>query len=225
MSKNRQNKKNNGFNLHLNKIEPLTLNQEITLDSHKNLVLSGFAGTGKTLLATYMAYKSVFVDNLYSNIVFLRSAVATRDIGFLPGNEQEKVQVYELPYEDLTADLFSRGDAYSILKQKGIVNFSSTSFIRGINLRDTFVIVDECQNMSYHELDSIITRLNENCKIVFCGDIRQADLYKNGIADFFKVLGSMPDDFDFIEFSKSDIVRSRLVKEYIIKKDQVLNRL
>jgi len=208
---------------HLNYIRPLNKNQANVLASNKNLVLSGYAGTGKTYLASYVAYKEVF-EGKYNKLVYMRSAVPTRNIGFLPGNDKEKLEVYESPYVDIATELLGRGDAYEILKKKGLVHFTSTSFVRGINLRDAVLVVDECQNMSYHELDSIITRLNENCKVIFCGDIRQADLYKNGLQDFYKVLDAM-DEFDFIEFRKEDIVRSELVKNYIIKKEEILNRL
>jgi phosphate starvation-inducible protein PhoH and related proteins len=207
----------------LNYIRPLNENQANVLGSDRNLVLSGYAGTGKTYLASYVAYKEMF-EGKYNKLVYMRSAVPTRNIGFLPGNDKEKLEVYEAPYIDIATELLGRGDAYEILKKKGLVHFTSTSFVRGINLRDAVLVVDECQNMSYHELDSIITRLNENCKVIFCGDIRQADLYKNGLQDFYRVLEAM-DEFDFIEFQKEDIVRSELVKNYIIKKEEVLNRL
>ena len=116
-------------------------------------------------------------------------------------------------------DLFSRGDAYEILKRKGLVEFMTTSFIRGITLKDAVILIDECQNMSFHELDSIITRMGENCRVIFCGDFRQADLKGNGIKEFFKVIKSM-DEFTFIEFEIEDIVRSDFVKQYIIAKDR-----
>lgn len=206
----------------VSRITPLNQNQAKVLNSDKNLVLSGFAGTGKTYLASYIGYREIFEGTRFNKLVYMRSAVPTRNIGFLPGNEKEKVEVYEAPYIDIATELFGRGDSYEILKKKSIVHFTSTSFVRGINLRDAIIIVDECQNMTYHELDSIITRLNENCRIIFCGDMRQADLYKNGLEDFYSVLRDM-DEFDFIEFTKDDIVRSQLVKNYIIKKDQILN--
>jgi phosphate starvation-inducible protein PhoH len=207
----------------LHHIDPLNENQAKVLNSDKNLVLVGFAGTGKTYLASYIGYRDMLESNgRYDKMVYMRSAVPTRNIGFLPGNEKEKVEVYEAPYIDIATELFGRGDSYEIMKKKGVVHFTSTSFVRGINLRNAIVIVDECQNMTYHELDSIITRLNDNCRIIFCGDMRQADLYKNGLEDFFRVIRSM-NEFDFIEFQKEDIVRSELVKNYIIRKDEVLN--
>lgn len=221
----RNRKKNTAPNtpeFRLNYIRPLNENQANVLGSDKNLVLSGYAGTGKSFLASYVAYKEIF-EGKYNKLVYMRSAVPTRNIGFLPGNDKEKLEVYEAPYIDIATELLGRGDAYEILKKKGLVHFTSTSFVRGINLRDAVLVVDETQNMTYHELDSIITRLNDNCKIIFCGDIRQADLYKNGLQDFYNVLKAM-DEFDFIEFQKEDIVRSELVKNYIIKKEEILSR-
>ena len=116
--------------------------------------------------------------------------------------------------------MFGRGDAYEILKNKGLVHFMTTSFIRGITLRDAVILIDECQNMSFHELDSIITRMGENCRIMFCGDFRQADLKQNGLQDFIRVLKRM-DLFTFIEFEVEDIVRSDFVKQYIIAKNEL----
>lgn len=208
----------------LSYVEPLTNNQAKVLGSNKSQVLMGYAGTGKTYLASYLAYKAVLEDREFDKILYMRSAVSTRNLGFLPGTDKDKIAVYEAPYEDTAKKLLGRGDAYEILKAKGIVHFTSTSFVRGINLNNTILIVDECQNMTYHELDSIITRLEENCLVFFCGDMRQSDLPSNGLADFFKVLRAM-DQFEFTEFQKEDIVRSKLVKDYIIKKEEVLNRL
>lgn len=205
-------------------VRPLTANQAIVLGSNKNQVLSGYAGTGKTFLASKLAYDSIFETREFNKLIYMRSAVPTRNLGFLPGTDAEKVAVYEAPYADTASKLFGRGDSYDILKKKGIVHFTSTSFVRGINLNDAVIIVDECQNMTYHELDSIITRLEDNCRIFFCGDMRQADLHKNGLVDFYKVLGAM-DEFDFVEFQKEDIVRSELVKNYIIKKEEILNKV
>jgi phosphate starvation-inducible protein PhoH len=213
---------NNSIEFALKHISPLNERQVKVLGSNRNLVISGFAGTGKTFLSSYVGYRDI-TEGIYNKLVYIRSAVPTRNIGFLPGNEKEKVEVYEAPYIDIATELFGRGDAYQILKLKGVVHFMSTSFIRGVTLRDAVIIVDETQNMTYHELDSLITRLGDNCKIIFCGDIKQSDLYKNGFEDFYRVITSM-NEFDFIEFHKEDIVRSDLVKSYIIKKDEVLNK-
>lgn len=208
----------------LRAVYPKNNRQELVLNSKKNIVITGYAGTGKSFLASYMGYKDI-LSNKLDKLVYIRSAVPTRNIGFLPGTDKEKLEVYEAPYIDIASELFGRGDSYDILKKKSLVHFSSTSFVRGINLRDAFIIVDEVQNMSYHELDSVLTRLNDNCRIAFCGDLRQADLFKNGMEKFYKVLKAMPEEFDFIEFGKEDIVRSDLVKKYIITKDLVLNEL
>ena len=208
-----------GVNFELREIEPLTRNQLKAFESTKNLVLHGLAGTGKTFISSYLAYDDMTKGD-YQKLVIIRSAVPTRDIGFLPGTEKEKASVYEEPYKDISNDLFSRGDAYEILKQKNIVEFMTTSFIRGITLRDAVILIDECQNMSFHELDSIITRIGENCRVIFCGDFRQADLRSNGLKDFFRVLERMH-AFTFIEFEVEDIVRSDFVKQYIISKSSL----
>ena len=207
----------NGSGLELAEIEPLTRNQLIAFESSQNLVLHGCAGTGKTFISSYLAFDDM-TKNMYEKLVIIRSAVPTRDIGFLPGTEKEKSSVYEEPYYDIAIDLFERGDAYQILKTKRLVHFMTTSYIRGITLRNAVVLIDECQNMTFHELDSIITRVGENCRVIFCGDFSQSDLKQNGMKEFFEILASM-NRFDFIEFGVEDIVRSGFVKEYIIAKE------
>ena len=209
----------NGSGLELVEIEPLTRNQLIAFESSQNLVLHGCAGTGKTFVSCYLAFDDM-TKHQYEKLVIIRSAVPTRDIGFLPGTEKEKSSVYEEPYRDIAIDLFSRGDAYQILKTKGLVHFMTTSYIRGITLRDAVILIDECQNMSFHELDSIITRVGENCRVIFCGDFNQSDLKQNGMGEFLEILNSMK-RFNFIEFGVEDIVRSGFVKEYIIAKEGV----
>jgi len=206
-------------NLQLQEIEPLTKNQLKAFESEKHLVLHGVAGTGKTFISSYLAFDDI-LKNLFSSLVIIRSAVPTRDIGFLPGNEKEKSSVYEEPYKDICIELFQRGDAYEILKTKGLVHFMTTSFIRGVTLRDAVVLVDECQNMSFHELDSIITRIGENCRVIFCGDFRQSDLDRNGLSEFIRILKAM-DEFTLIDFEAADIVRSGFVKKYIIAKSDL----
>ena len=216
-------KQQQSMDFQVKNITALNDRQAKVLRSKKNLVLTGYAGTGKTFLTSYLAYHEMFSGN-YDKLIYMRSAVPTRNTGFLPGTQEEKVAIYEAPYIDIASELFQRGDAYDILKKKGLVHFTSTSYVRGINLRNAVIVVDETQNMTYHELDSIITRLNDNCRIMFCGDIRQADLYKNGLQDFYSVLKNM-DEFDFVDFQKEDIVRSDLVKNYIIKKEEILNKM
>ena len=208
-----------GANLDLQPIEPLTQNQLKAFESQKHLVLHGVAGTGKTYISCYLAFDDM-IKGIYDKLVIIRSAVSTRDIGFLPGTEKEKASVYEEPYKDICIELFQRGDAYEILKQKHLVHFMTTSFIRGVTLRNATILVDECQNMSFHELDSIITRVGEGCRVIFCGDFRQSDLAKNGLRDFIRVLKAM-DSFDLIDFEIKDIVRSAFVKEYIIAKTEL----
>ena len=208
-----------GVNFELREIEPLTRNQLKAFETTDHLVLHGLAGTGKTFISSYLAFDDMAKGD-FQKLIIIRSAVPTRDIGFLPGTEKEKSSVYEEPYKDISNDLFSRGDAYEILKQKNLVEFMTTSFIRGITLRDAVILIDECQNMSFHELDSIITRMGENCRVIFCGDFRQADLRANGIKDFFRVLERMQ-LFTFIEFEIEDIVRSDFVKQYIISKSSL----
>ena len=208
-----------GVNFELREIEPLTRNQLKAFETTDHLVLHGLAGTGKTFISSYLAFDDMAKGD-FQKLIIIRSAVPTRDIGFLPGTEKEKSSVYEEPYKDISNDLFSRGDAYEILKQKNIVEFMTTSFIRGITLRDAVILIDECQNMSFHELDSIITRIGENCRVMFCGDFRQADLKANGLQDFIRVLKRM-ERFTFIEFEVEDIVRSDFVKQYIIAKNEL----
>jgi len=205
-----------GASLVLQEIEPLTQNQLIAFDSEKHMLLHGVAGTGKTFISCYLAFDDM-VKGQYEKLILIRSAVPTRDIGFLPGNEKEKSAIYEAPYKDIAVELFQRGDAYEILKTKGIVHFMTTSFIRGVTLRDAVIIIDECQNMTFHELDSIITRVGQNCRVIFCGDFRQSDLNKNGLKDFVRILKAM-ESFDLIDFEIKDIVRSDFVKSYITAK-------
>jgi phosphate starvation-inducible protein PhoH and related proteins len=191
------------------------------------LMLHGFAGTGKTFLLLYLAINQVLNENSpYKKVVIVRSVVPTRDVGFLPGNPKEKVKVYEAPYYAILTELFGRGDAYEYLKSKGIMEFMTTSFIRGITLNDCIVIVDEMQNASLHELDSCITRIGHDCKIHFSGDFRQSDFTRygerEGVISFMKIIRAMEhNNFSFIEFQKNDIVRSDTVRDYIVAKEQL----
>ena len=206
----------NGSGLEILEIEALTRNQVRAFESTNNLILHGVAGTGKTFVACYLAFDDM-AKREYEKLVIIRSAVPTRDIGFLPGNEKEKASVYEEPYKDIAIDIFGRGDAYQILKTKGLVEFMTTSYIRGITLRNATIVIDECQNMSFHELDSIITRVGQGCRVILCGDFRQSDLKNSGMNEFLTVIKRM-ECFDFIEFGIDDIVRSEFVKQYIIAK-------
>jgi len=206
----------NRVNFNLDRIEPLTENQALMFDSNKHLVAHGWAGTGKTFVATYLGLEDILVKDRHRKLVYIRSAAATRNIGFLKGDEDEKTAVYKAPVKEICTKLFGRADAYDQLESKGIIEFMSTSFIRGINLSDAVIVVDEYQNMSYHELESIITRVEgEENRIIFCGDTHQADLPKeSGAAEFNKILKRM-NDFDFVQFGLDDVVRSSLVKNYL----------
>jgi phosphate starvation-inducible protein PhoH len=212
-------------------IEPLTENQKRLFESYSNnkhLVAYGCAGTGKTFITLYNALQDVLDERTpYERIYLVRSLVATREIGFLPGSHEDKADIYQIPYKNMVKYMFQMpSDAdfemlYGNLKQQETIKFWSTSFLRGTTLDNAIVIVDEFQNLNFHELDSIITRVGENTKICFCGDATQSDLQKtnerNGIIDFMTVLRKMP-SFDIIEFGVDDIVRSGLVKEYILAK-------
>lgn len=214
--------------LYLKRIDPLTENQEITFEEfakENNLLLHGSAGTGKTFISLYLALMEIMNGHTDMNkVVLIRSVVPTRDMGFLPGSVKDKAKVYEAPYQSICNELFGRGDAYEILKGKNTVEFQTTSFVRGITFNNCIVIVDEMQNMTYQELDSVITRIGDNCKIIFCGDFKQTDLLKdsekNGLLNFMKVLKKM-NMFSHIEFTREDIVRSKLVKSYIIAKEEL----
>ena len=212
-------------------IDPLTENQKKLFESYsddKNIVAYGAAGPGKTFITLYNALSDVLDERSpYEKIYLVRSLVSTREIGFLPGDHEDKSSLYQIPYKNMVKYMFQMpSDAdfemlYGNLKTQETISFWSTSFIRGTTLDNCIIIVDEFQNLNFHELDSIITRVGENSKIMFCGDATQSDLVKtnekNGIVDFMKILRVMP-SFDVIEFGVDDIVRSGLVKEYIIAK-------
>jgi|TARA_R100000030_G_scaffold18409_4_gene12711 predicted ribonuclease YlaK len=212
-------------------IEPLTDNQQRLFDQYadgKHIVAYGTAGTGKTFITLFNAMQDVLDETTpYERIYLVRSLVSTREIGFLPGDHEDKADIYQIPYKNMVKYMFQMpSDAdfemlYGNLKAQETIKFWSTSFIRGTTLDNAIIIVDEFQNLNFHELDSIITRVGENTKIMFCGDASQSDLVKtndrNGIVDFMNILRKMP-SFDVIEFGVDDIVRSGLVKEYIVAK-------
>lgn len=215
-------------------IDPLTTNQDIFFTQYgegRHIFAYGCAGTGKTFIALYNALKDVLdPETPYEKVYIVRSLVATREIGFLPGDHADKSDIYQIPYRKMVKYMFKMGsDAefemlYANLKHQGTLDFWSTSFLRGVTFDDAIIIVDECQNLNYHELDSIITRAGENTRIMFCGDGVQSDLTKtherNGITDFQRILSKM-ESFSLIEFTIEDIVRSGLVKEYILAKNAI----
>lgn len=205
----------------ISEVSPLTMNQRRAFVQFKNkhLLLHGVPGTGKTFIAMYLALKEIEQNNLYRKLVIFRSVVPGRDMGHLPGNQKEKARVYEDPYFVIAQKLYNRGDAYDILKNKNILEFHSTSFIRGITLDNCIVLVDELQNLGGQELHTIMTRIGNNCKIIFSGDIGQTDLNKphdkTGLKDFYKIIKKM-NKFELIEFGVDDICRSDIVKDYIV---------
>ena len=229
---NKQMKRKKPINTDLMRaITPLTPNQEELFrcyENNQNLVAYGCAGTGKTFVTLYNALRDVLDPKTpYEKIYIVRSLVSTREIGFLPGDHEDKSSLYQIPYKNMVKFMFEMPTdsdfemLYGNLKNQGTISFWSTSFIRGTTLDNAVIIVDEFQNLNFHELDSIITRVGENSKIMFCGDATQSDLVKasekTGIADFMRVLRVMP-SVDIIEFGVEDIVRSGLCKEYLIAK-------
>jgi len=212
-------------------IKPLTPSQEKVFDywnDNKNLFMYGAAGTGKTFVALYLALNEVLKnDSPYEKVYIVRSLVSTREIGFLPGDHEDKSYLYQIPYTNMVRYMFEMPDdnsfemLYGNLKAQETISFWSTSFIRGTTLDRSIVIVDECQNLNFHELDSIITRVGEDTRIIFCGDANQTDLVKtnerNGIHNFMNILRLM-NEFGMVEFGVEDIVRSGLIRSYLLNK-------
>ena len=225
MARKKKSNNINKLNLELKEIEPLTSSQHVFFDAwndESNHLLLGYPGTGKTFLALHKAFKDLTEGNR-QQVIIVRSAVPSRDVGFLPGTLEEKNEVYELPYQQVCNDLFGRGDAYGLLKKHGVIRFLTTSYIRGITLDNSVVVVDEFQNMTAHEADTIMTRLGKNSKIMFCGDFLQCDFTKErdkNIQKFIKVLQDMDKYFHTTDFKVEDIVRSGIVKDYIIKRSE-----
>ena len=205
-------------------IQPLTQQQEEAFHAFHNfdlISLLGSAGTGKTFLATYLALRSV-AEKSHKKILIVRSAVPSREVGYLPGTLEEKEQVYERPYYPIFDQLINyKSNNYITMKEIGVVDFESTSYMRGETFDDTIVIFDEVQNASFQELDTVMTRCGENTKMLFVGDGKQADLRKNGLEDFMRVLREMKSQ-TCIEFGVHDVVRSGIVKEYLIAKENTL---
>ena len=216
------------FNLKLKQINPLTDNQRNAFAAYedgKHLLLAGTAGTGKSFLGIYLALNDIIENETEQKLVIVRSVVPTRDVGFLPGSAKDKAAVYEAPYAAIFSELFSRGDAYEYCAKKGVVTFMTSSFIRGITINNAIIVIDEMQNMTPSELHSIFTRVGKNCRVVFAGDIKQNDLTtrkyeQSGFKDFFRILNEMR-SFTTIEFTSADVVRSGLVKEYILTRERL----
>ena len=221
-------------NSDLVKIEPVTDNQKVVFESYKkgqNQFLYGCAGTGKTFVTLYLAMQEVLRnDTPYDRVVMVRSLIPTREIGFLPGDEEDKAALYQVPYSNMVQFMFKQPNeqAFSMLydriKTQGSFYFLSTSFLRGLTFDNSIIIVDECQNLNFHELDTIVTRVGQDSKIMFCGDFMQTDLSKvnerNGLHDFLRILEEM-EEFNCLEFNIGDIVRSGFVRNYLIQKTKL----
>ena len=221
-------------NSDLVKIEPVTDNQKVVFDSYKkgkNQFLYGCAGTGKTFITLYLAMQEVLRnDTPYDRVVMVRSLIPTREIGFLPGDEEDKAALYQVPYSNMVQYMFKQPNEqafsmlYDKLKNQGSFYFLSTSFLRGLTFDNSIIIVDECQNLNFHELDTIVTRVGQDSKIMFCGDFMQTDLSKvnerNGLHDFLRILEEM-EEFNCLEFNIGDIVRSGFVRNYLIQKTKL----
>ena len=218
----------------LNQIKPVTDSQKIVFDSWKkgqNQFLYGCAGTGKTFISLYLALQEVLRNETpYDKVIVVRSLIPTREIGFLPGDEEDKAALYQVPYSNMMQFMFEQPNEqafsmlYDRLKAQGSFYFLSTSFLRGLTFDNSIIIVDECQNLNFHELDTIITRVGQDSKIFFCGDFGQSDLTrmneKNGLMDFLQILQEMQ-EFNCTEFDIGDIVRSGFVRSYLIQKTKL----
>lgn len=209
-------------------IDPLTENQKFAFKAYEkdhSLVLAGSAGTGKTFIAMSLALEDVLDKSTpYHKVVVIRSIVPTRDIGFLPGTEEEKKDAYTGPYSAICSELFEDPEAWNKLQAQGNISFESTSFIRGLTINNAVVVIDEMQNLTFHELDSVITRIGRNCKFVMCGDYYQSDFHKesdkNGILKFLEIIEAL-NNFKIVEFGWEDIVRSDFVRDYIMTKELI----
>lgn len=210
---------------HMRTLQPLTENQARFFEMYKRgdffIGCFGSAGTGKTTLPVYKALEEILSkETSFKQLVVVRSAVQSRDVGFLPGDINEKAEIYELPYREITAMLFNRPDAWDRLKEQGHARFLTTTAIRGISIDDAIILVDEMQNMNWSEVNTIMGRIGHRSKIIFCGDFKQTDLIKSNkdttaFHDFVKVSRSM-DCFSEIYYTPDDIVRSSLTKSWII---------
>jgi len=212
----------------LDNVRPKTENQKKIFSQYfqnKHLLIHGLPGTGKTFLSLYLALKDLLYGGNIQKIIIVRSAVATRDIGYLPGSSRDKMRVYEAPYMEICNKLFDRDDVYNQLKIRKMVEFHPTSYIRGITFDDAVIIIDEVQNLNDHEISSVITRMGNNSRIMMCGDFRQSDFVTkgqevSGINNLFKIIRLMP-SFSHVELGVNDIVRSGIVKEYIEARNEL----
>lgn len=219
--------------LSLKRLSPITETQAELFDLYGediSLGAIGTAGTGKTMCALYLALNDVINEKVYDKIVIVRTAVQTRDQGFMPGTLDEKMAYYEGPYIDIVEELFSKKGAYKALKEKGKIVFMSSSFVRGLTFDNSVIIFDECQNANEQELRSVITRVGKNSKLILCGDTKQDDLEagknkndKSGLAKILDILEGV-DDFELVKFGVEDVVRSGFVKEFILAEERLYSK-
>jgi len=216
------------------KVKPITESQKTVFETYKqgkNQFLFGCAGTGKTFVSLYLALQDVMnLQTKYDKVILVRSLIPTREIGFLPGDEEDKAALYQVPYQNMVKFMFEQPNEqsfnmlYDKLKNQGSLYFLSTSFLRGLTFDNSIIIVDECQNLNFHELDTITTRVGQDSKIIYCGDFSQTDLMKqnekNGLHDFLRILEEMQ-EFNCVEFNIGDIVRSGFVRNYLIQKTKL----
>lgn len=225
-------KKNNGTSSvridDLLEFEPITLNQQKAFDAWDegfNLMLSGSAGTGKTFIAMYLALETILdPETPQDHLMIIRSTVPVRDQGFLPGTKQEKEDPYTVVYKQIGNELFGDNTSYNKASTGKKIIFDTTSYLRGQTLRNAVVLVDEIQNCNFQELDTIMTRLGKDSRIIFCGDYRQTDFRfqdeKEGIYKFTNIVEHL-NMFSIINFNWDDIVRSGIVRDYIMTKEML----
>ncbi len=199
---------------------------DVALDDPHTYVTSNGLIHHNTFIAAYKALEEVMSkDNPFKQVVIVRSAVQTRDVGFLPGSLEEKNEIYQLPYIEICTTLFGRSDAYQRLVEQGVIRFITTTAIRGISIDDSVIVVDECQSMSWHELSTVVTRVGHRSKIIFSGDRGQNDLIKSkydqsGLGQFLNVSRTMS-AFQEVIFTPDDIIRSSLTRDFIIACDKL----
>lgn len=188
------------------------------------IIQDGPAGTGKSIVSIYCALSKVLSsDSGYERLIVIRSAVETRSQGFLPGTKEEKEEVFELPYIDIMSRITNYKNSYGMMKSLGYYEFMTTSHLRGTTFDNCIIVVDEAQNADIEELATIFTRIGKNSMIIVCGDTNQNDLFrkreKSGFEDFKKIINNMSIDTSAtITYTFDDIVRSKLVKEFIISR-------
>lgn len=197
-------------------------------DNGANLLLIGTAGTGKTFISLHKALESILQEEaVQKRIIIVRSAVSTREMGYLPGTEEEKMAVFEAPYVSMCDEIFKyEWRNYERLKEKKYIEFISTSHNRGSTFHDAIIIIDEVQNLNYHEIYTLLTRVGENSRVILCGDVKQSDLNskKNdvtGLPRLIEVIKKMKSSFEIVQFTRDDIVRSKFVKDFIIADEDV----